>query len=78
MSKVTIDGATLAVLQGGQKVLELCDNSGQVIGHFLPLDVQHDTSGLEPCINEEELDRRERAGGGRSLAAILADLEQRP
>jgi hypothetical protein len=33
--------------------------------------------GIEPSVSKEELDRREKAGGGRSLANILSDLQQR-
>jgi hypothetical protein len=31
---------------------------------------------VKVAISEEELDRREREGGGRTLAEILADLEK--
>jgi len=33
-------------------------------------------SGREPQISNEEIERRLRCGGGRSLAEILADLER--
>ncbi len=46
----------------------------QDLGHFVPLP---QTPSREPKISEEELQRRLQAGGGRSLAAILSDLEKR-
>ena len=32
---------------------------------------------MEPQVSEEELDRRQREGGGRTLDEIMADLEKR-
>jgi hypothetical protein len=50
---------------------------GRLLGHFIPaLDVSLDPR-LQPRISEAEAQRRERAGGGRPLARILADLEKR-
>jgi hypothetical protein len=54
---------------------DLCDPYGRVLGRFIP-----DLSGyegLEPPIDEEELQRIEREGGGRKLADILAGLQNR-
>ena len=58
-------------------VLEVCGPSGKVLGHFVPAIAPSEYAGVEPPVSEEELDRREREGGGRPLAAILADLEKR-
>lgn len=73
MTKVIVDSATRDQLMHVQKPLELCDDAGRVLGHFIPAP---DASqiGTGPQVSEEELDRRERAGGGRQLAEILADL----
>jgi hypothetical protein len=43
-----------------------------VLGHFVPRDRRK-----EPQISEEEIQRRLKQGGGRSLAEIMADLEKR-
>ena len=73
MTRIVVDPATQSQLANARKTLEICDNRGHVLGHFIPiLD-----SRMEPQVSEEELDRRERAGGGRPLADILADLEKR-
>jgi hypothetical protein len=48
-----------------------------VVGRFVPTVDHSECAELEPRVSEEELDRRERAGGGRPLANILADLEKR-
>jgi len=72
MTKVIVDPATRAQLAKANNPLELCDDYGNVLGHFVPLLSRIDKT--EPRVSEEELDRRERAGGGRELAGILADL----
>lgn len=49
----------------------------QAIGHVNPMKNHSQSSELEPQISEDELDRRERIRGGRSLAEILTELENR-
>ncbi len=73
MSPITVDPVVSLQLREARQPLEIRDPAGQILGHFVPLP----TSSREPKISEEELQRREQAGGGRSLAAILADLEKR-
>ncbi len=75
MTRIVVDLATQPWLAAADKTLELCDSSGRVLGHFVPACAS--SSDREPKISEEELERRERQGGGRSLGAILADLEKR-
>lgn len=77
MNRVIVDPATLVRLRDVQNTLELCDDFGQVVGHFVPVVAPSERAGLEPRVSEEELDRRERVGGGRPLADILTDLEKR-
>jgi len=57
--------------------VEICDESGNVLGYFSPKGDRSLYEGIEVPISEEELDRREKEGGGRTLAEILADLENR-
>ena len=70
MSRITLDRDTLAKLMAANGPVEVCDPSGVVVGRFAP-------TGKEPRIGEEELARREAAGGGRPLAEIMADLRKR-
>lgn len=72
MVKIVADTALLAQLHNLDTPLEFCDPAGRTLGYFQPA-----SAHWEPRITEEELDRREKAGGGRPLAAILADLERR-
>jgi len=77
MTKVVVDPATRAKLLDARNPMELCDDSGHVLGHFIPIAADSTQLSLDPQVSDEELDRREREGGGRSLREILADLEKR-
>jgi len=72
MAKVVLDASTLAKL-GGTERIAVYDEAGRCVGYYEPIP----ESAHDPKISEEELDRRHRAGGGRPLADILADLEKR-
>lgn len=76
MNRVVVDPITLTRLLDARQTLELCDDSGRIVGRFIPTVDRSECIDLEPQVSEEELDRRERAGGGRPLADILADLEK--
>ena len=75
MTRFVLDSTTGAKLQGARQPLELCDQTGRVLGHFIPLVEQAISPMLEPQIGEDEIRRRELQGGGRSLAEIMADLK---
>ena len=55
--------------------VECCTADGTVVGYFTPTGAKK--YDLDPGISEEEMERREAAGGGRPLADILRDLEKR-
>ena len=73
MTKVVVDRATSRKLIDMRQPIELCDDAGNVLGHFIPVLLASEC-GIGPEVEEDELDRRERAGGGRPLSEILADL----
>ncbi|HEX7449036.1 MAG TPA: hypothetical protein VF306_15895 [Pirellulales bacterium] len=75
MTRVVVDASLLAKLANLYQTVELCDAAGRSIGQFRPAIL--DDPALLPKISEEEMDRRVAAGGGRSLAEILTDLEKR-
>jgi hypothetical protein len=74
MQRIVIDPKTSEQLRSARGTVVLCEPDGRVLGYFHP---EQPTSGWSPDISEEELDRRECAGGGRPLKDILADLEGR-
>jgi hypothetical protein len=73
MTQLVVDAGTVQRLLAAQTTVELVDPAGHLVGHFIPAS----PGAKEPIISEEELQRRERLGGGRPLAQILADLEKR-
>ncbi len=77
MTRLIVDSATETKLLDAQRPLEICGQTGRVLGHFIPVLDAAQHPGMEPQISEEELQRREKLGGGRPLSAILADLEKR-
>jgi hypothetical protein len=77
MTLVIADTSVIDQLDEAREPLELRAPDGRLLGHFVPaLDVSLDPA-LAPHISEEELQRREQAGGGRTLDSILADLEKK-
>lgn len=73
MSSIPVDPTTLQKLRLVATTVEIVDENGTVIGHFVPISC----SPREPRIGEEEIQRRLRNGDGRPLADILRELEKR-
>jgi hypothetical protein len=74
MTRIVIDAATRSKLGNLAEAVQFTDESGRVLGNFTPWP---DGPKREPQISEEEIQRRFREGGGRSLAEILGDLDKR-
>ena len=77
MNKIILDQTALAAFEKLDHSAELCDPSGRVLGYFTPAVDRSLYEGVDSPVSEEELDRRSREGGGRTLAQIMADLERR-
>lgn len=77
MVKLTVDQDTRTKLYDLRERLQLCDESGRVLGYFQPVVDPSDYEGVDSQVSQEELNLRSREGGGRPLAEILADLEKR-
>jgi hypothetical protein len=78
MTKVILDESLKAKLNGLNEHLELCDEAGQTVGHFLT-DEEYRELLLEWAdsqITPEELERRRREPRGRTLAEIWQRLGQ--
>jgi hypothetical protein len=73
MTRLVLDHDTLTRLGPLDKPLEICDESGHILGFFRPLD----SKDLQPLISREEIERRRNEKGGRTLPEILRDLESR-
>ena len=75
MTRVTVDATLRDKLRGLSQPLELCDESGQVLGRLFPVVDLSNYEPWEPPMPEEELRRRELANEKRySTAELLAYL----
>ena len=77
MSRLTVDSATLARLQGVSGPVDLCDEHGRIVGHYVPYPGGLPADALELDIPEEELDRRAANFRGRPLEDLVAEWERR-
>jgi hypothetical protein len=76
MTRLTLDTVTLARFSSFADPVEVCDESGRVLGYFHP--VPKPLNGIQasvrsPC-SDEELQRPRQQRTGRSLAEILEIL----
>jgi hypothetical protein len=76
MVRITIDQEFCLKLRGSESPLELCDETGRVVGHFIPVQDRTIYRGVESPASDDELDRRSRDESGRPLADLLRDLGQ--
>lgn len=77
MKSIVVDEAISTQLRQTNHTIDVRDDKGVLLGRFVPALDAETKARAQPGISEEELDRRQRAGGGRPLADILADLEKR-
>lgn len=73
MTKITIDAELKQKLANLTEPVDLCDESGEVLGRFTPL---VDSSAWEPItsdITEEEMKRRLNAGEKRYTTTEVMD-----
>jgi len=75
MTRITVDQPLLERLGFLSERVELCDAAGRTLAYVTPAE-PIDPRLLVPQVSDEELDRRMREGGGRTLAEIMADLER--
>ncbi len=77
MTRVTADAVLLSKLGNCESVVELCDETGRLLGYFHPAGAPSKIEGenLSP-ISDEEIERCRSQRTGRSLTEILADLER--
>ncbi len=78
MTKVVVDAGFWAKLHNLEGPVEFCDEVGRTLGYFHSVADSSEAEAIPASlISDEELQRRLQQGGGRSLEAILADLEKR-
>ena len=78
MTKLTLDADLRSKLNGLDQSIEVCDESGQTVGHFLPSrmydELFYAALSAESGHSKEELRRRHEETRGRPLAEIWRDL----
>lgn len=79
MSRITLDPQLKTRLNGLNEHLEICDESGNILGHFLPQEVYKKLlySAIEAACphDKAEQERRRREIGAISLAEFWKKLE---
>jgi hypothetical protein len=78
MNQIIADQSMTRQLGGLVEPCVIVDTTGHKLGLFCPEVDRSLYESVEPSVSSEELARRERAGGGRSLSEILADLGKGP
>jgi hypothetical protein len=77
MVRITVDNELLAKLGDLKSPLTLEDATGRVLAYLTPAEDRSIYDELDIGISDEELDRRRKTGGGKSLSEILAECERR-
>jgi hypothetical protein len=77
-NKVIANDWLRSQLGGGDKPLEICDNAGKTLGHFVPVGIYqqlvHAAVKYPPDLTPEEFQRRFAEGNGKPLAQIWQEL----
>jgi hypothetical protein len=78
MTRVVLDEALRAKLKGLTDEIEICDERGRVVGHYLPTEQYHRLiyDWINSQIDDQELKRRQNEPGGRTLGEIWQRLGQ--
>lgn len=76
MTKVVLDAQLREKLNGLDKQLEVCDETGRTVGHFLPTEIYHEmlSRWAESAFSPEDLELAREQTGGRTLAEIWQRL----
>jgi hypothetical protein len=76
MTRVFVDDALCEQLDHVTVPVELCDQAGRMLGHFVPVGVSRQSQiAQDGCpYSEQELTRMQQEAGGRTLAEIWQRL----
>jgi hypothetical protein len=78
MSKLTLDAGLKSKLNGLNEPMELCDEGGTTVGHFLPEETYREYlyAWLKAQVSDEEVEELRQQTGGRTLPEIWNSLGQ--
>lgn len=74
MSQIVVSSVTGQQFAAVTLTAEVRDETGKLLGHFVPEPDRETLARLQPQIDEAEIQRRLAAGGGRTLTEIWKDL----
>jgi hypothetical protein len=74
MPQLTLDSVLANQLSAFQGIVELRDPAGDVVGRFVPAD-SAEYERVEPPIDEQELQRREKSDKWYTADEVLAHLQ---
>ena len=74
MSQIIVSSTTSPQFAAVTLPTEVRDETGKLLGHFVPEPDRETLARLQPQIDDAEIQRRLTAGGGRTLAEIWKDL----
>jgi hypothetical protein len=77
MVRITVDNELLAKLGDLKSPVTLQDATGRVLAYLTPAEDRSIYDELDIGISVEELNRRRKAGGGKTLDEVLAECERR-
>jgi hypothetical protein len=81
MGRLTLDAELRRKLNGLKELLEVCDERGETIGHFIPTELFEDlfygALASESPHSKEELKRRHRESSRRRVSEIWGVLEEK-
>jgi hypothetical protein len=76
MSKISLDAALSQKLRALTETVELCNEAGEVLGHFVPATSKPDDEYFEPEISREELLLRMQSTEWYTTAEVMAHLKR--
>jgi len=78
MSRIILDSQLRSKLNGLNDQVELCDEAGATVGHFVPAPLYREllAAWSKTHLTDEELERRRQEPRGRTLAEIWQSLGQ--
>jgi hypothetical protein len=77
MTQILLDPSLARRLDEVTQIVEMCDPTGRLLGHFLPLIDPSQWEPVSPGVTEEELDRRAVSAEPRyPTSEVLARLDK--
>jgi hypothetical protein len=76
MTRVTVDANLQKLFLNFTKPLDLCDESGLVLGKLIPVASDIDADDWTPEVTDEELEEEINSGDGYSTEELIAEIKK--